>query len=797
MTSTDDANEKIVLDLLDEALGADAAGRAEVLRRAEALGAAGRLKELLARADADGGAALTGAGLSAAAESFPPAEVAGYRVLREIGRGGMGAVYLARREKDDFQHDVAIKVVSAGAASDRLKDRLKAERRILAALKHPHIAQLYDGGETEDGAPYFVMEHVGGGKTLDAYLAETSPGLPERLRLFKMTCEAIAYAHRNLIIHRDLTPANILVDGQGLVKVIDFGIAQSLEDADDGDGAAQRLTMTRGYAAPERKDGAPASTATDIYSLGVILSDLLQGAAGPRLADVHAVAAKASATDPADRYQTVEALKSDVDAYERVEPVSAVGAGLSYALRRFLARRPLAASAGALAAFSLIIVSIVTTSLFLRARAAEERAVARFNEVRELANFVMFDLHDEVAKLQGALNAREKIVFEALDYLEALNGSPDTTAALKVEVAEGYKRLSDIVGNPYLPNLGKRGQAGDFLAKAEKEIDAALSRNPNDLSALRANAEIALAQARFNAASTGKQERGLEAIEKGFDSFERIRELSEPTLQDIIVLAESNIVRGSILTNLSRYDEAVATLEASRALLAAEKSKRSSPELQRRLGRTEMYLGWAHHWIDLESDGRTKNAMPHYQKADQVFTSLFESGDVSTALKADLLNLFFVVLTNRCNAGSVEEGLATGRRAVPLVEKFTDEEPENIRFFTLGTLVLISHAECLSAAGYHAQAIEAGEAALSRTVQFVESQSADTQYIYLLFNQLNVVRAIAFAAGDREKVCALASRGKTVFEDYVSRGPDISEAKQAEADRLFAAIDECRSEGRL
>src|SRR5215510_12477909 len=204
-----------------------------------------------------------------------------YQIQREIGRGGMGAVYEAIRVDQEFHKRVAIKLVKRGMDTDFILRRFRKERQILAALDHPHIAGLLDGGTTEDGLPYFVMEFIEG-QPLYSYCDTHQLNITERLKLFRSICDAVHYAHQKQVVHRDIKPSNVLVTSQGIPKLLDFGIAKLLNPQIAGDithdptATAMRL-MTPEYASPEQVQGAPTTPTTDVYSLGVLLYELLTG----------------------------------------------------------------------------------------------------------------------------------------------------------------------------------------------------------------------------------------------------------------------------------------------------------------------------------------------------------------------------------------------------------------------------------------------------------------------------------------------------------------------------------------
>ncbi|MEJ2218869.1 MAG: serine/threonine-protein kinase, partial [Gemmatimonadota bacterium] len=207
-----------------------------------------------------------------------PQRVGPYSVIRLIARGGMGAVYLAERAEEHFRYTVALKLLRRDLQSEELRRRFLSERQVLARISHPNIARLLDGGLTDSGQPYFVMEYVEG-MPIDRYCDEHRLGVPERLRLFRTVCGAVRHAHRNLVVHRDLKPANILVTGEGEVKLVDFGIAKVLDPEAFPDDAPQtrvgQRLLTPEYASPEQLRGEPVNTASDVYQLGLLLCQLL------------------------------------------------------------------------------------------------------------------------------------------------------------------------------------------------------------------------------------------------------------------------------------------------------------------------------------------------------------------------------------------------------------------------------------------------------------------------------------------------------------------------------------------
>ncbi|HEX2269776.1 MAG TPA: serine/threonine-protein kinase [Pyrinomonadaceae bacterium] len=233
--------------------------------------------------------------------TYQPAQVDDFRILRPIGSGGMGTVYLAEHAGDGFKQLVAIKLIKRGMDTSAVLKRFLMERRILAELNHPNIARMLDGGSTEDGLPYFVMEYVEGDE-IRKYANANNLGLEQRLELFRTVCSAVASAHQRLVIHRDIKPTNILVGKDGQPKLLDFGIAKLISPDWNSDEATltQFRVLTPEYASPEQMDGSTVSTATDVYSLGVVLYELLTGCRpfSFRQTDGRAIADIALRTEP-------------------------------------------------------------------------------------------------------------------------------------------------------------------------------------------------------------------------------------------------------------------------------------------------------------------------------------------------------------------------------------------------------------------------------------------------------------------------------------------------------------------
>ena len=319
-----------------------------------------------------------------------------YRTLRLLGSGGMGAVYLAERADGQYRKTVAVKVIAPHLAGEAFHERFLAERQILAALNHPNITRLLDGGVTEDGTPYLVIEYVEG-QPLDGYCDAHQLGVRQRLELFRKVCEPVIYAHRNLIVHRDLKPSNILVAGDGRPMLLDLGTAKLLA-GQDADTSTLAPLLTLRYSSPEQRVRAPITTSTDVFSLGVVLYELLTGVwpFGDPTSPAHilqgfareiqmkptetlpgdlaSVLRKALATEPEERYQSVQALSDDIGNWLEGLPVNARPASFTYRARKFLRRRWLPASAVAVFVAGLLAATLVAMHQAALARAEAQKA---------------------------------------------------------------------------------------------------------------------------------------------------------------------------------------------------------------------------------------------------------------------------------------------------------------------------------------------------------------------------------------------------------------------------------------
>ena len=457
------------------------------------------------------------------ASEVPTLRIGPYVLDHLLGRGGMGTVYLAHRADGQFEHRVAIKVIDLPLATDLFRERFRVERQILASLTHPYIARLLDGGVRDSGELYLVMEYVEG-VSITQFAKLHNLTLHARLDLFRKVCEAVQFAHQNLIVHRDLKPDNILILADHTPRLLDFGTAKILATpngsrADFSDLTRPGMqTFTPRYASPEQVLGSPITIASDIYSLGILLFVLLTGehpyelteftteemvrvitrepakrpsAIRPQLdADLDSIILKALRKEPRERYATVDQLSTDIQAHLDHRPVQARRGTFRYLAGKFIVRNKLALSAASLVLLSLLGGAV---GIHRQARIADQqrrKAEARSADLRTLSNSLLSELDDAIKLLPGSTPAQRLIVNRMLQYLDRLAKDGGDDQATQLDVANAYRRVGNLQGNPYDQNLGDPGGGLANIEKASAIVTRLKASLPNDTAVLASYAQV-------------------------------------------------------------------------------------------------------------------------------------------------------------------------------------------------------------------------------------------------------------------------------------------------------------------
>jgi serine/threonine protein kinase/tetratricopeptide (TPR) repeat protein len=635
-----------------------------------------------------------------------------FEIVSKIGEGGMGAVYLARRH-EDFEQSAAIKLINGSAAAAALMvGRFQRERQILAGLDHPNIARLLDGGVSGRGQPYLVMEYVEGVR-LDQYCEARHLTIPERLELFRKICAAVHFAHQHLVIHRDLKPGNILVNEAGEPKLLDFGIAKVLAEPGNPDQTMTMtgaLMMTPQYASPEQIQGLSCTVASDVYSLGVILYEMLAGTGpysstastpaefiaavvtkeaprpsvvasellkAPLRGDLDGIVMKALAKKPGDRYGSVEQFSEDVRRHLEGLPVSAVEGTRIYIARKFVRRHRLGVTAAALILLSLI--GGLAGTLWQARVAYRERALAeqRFSDARKLANYLLFPLYDSVQSLPGSLPVRADMAGQSLQYLDRLASAKSNDRALRLELAEGYIRLGTILEGPVgvTESLGDTGKALESDQKAIALLDQERQKDERVQKDL-ARADVALGSV-LNL--RGKPDEGVAKLTEGAAIFDVLVASHPHDLETLVDAGRAYLALGDAVSGRGGGFVEVATHD--RVMRAAEKAiadfraalETSAADHRALLGLAQAYNLKA----TTEAAKNVAQALPTYRLGLDALHQIapdLRSAPANQAFEARLLTMIGFCQEE---TGLYAEAIATLAPAQEILDRLAAADPKN------------------------------------------------------------------------------------------------------------------------
>jgi eukaryotic-like serine/threonine-protein kinase len=588
-----------------------------------------------------------------------------YEIISLIGSGGMGDVYLA--EDRQLHRQVALKIVRRGSNTEDVVRRFQREEQILASLNHPNIARLYGGAITSDGVPFFVMEYVDGTR-LDEYCDENRLALKERLALFRKVCAAVAYAHQHLVIHRDLKPSNIRVTREGEPKLLDFGIAKLLDPATSV-GSELTMTfpgaMTPEYASPEQVRGETMATTSDVYSLGVVLYRLLTDQTPYRTktnrpdeiaraiieqeptrpstvvtlnnqqseisnqkllrGDLDNIVLRALRKEPQRRYESAAQFSEDIRRHLEGLPVIARKDTFEYRSAKFIKRHRVGVTAAALVALALIGGTVATVWEARRVNQQRILAERRFDDVRQLANSLMFELHGAIENLPGATAARELLVKRALEYLAKLSREANDNPSLQQDLVSAYLKVGNVQGNPSYPNLGDPVGALQSYRQARRIADQLLTANPKETKALRS---VAMIEEKMGDVQSimGDVTGAVESVRRSLAGYKSLAEVDQTNVRAQQFLAISYVKMGDVLGN--------SNFPNSGDQAGAMKSYRSSWAILQSLdkanpndGETRRYLGLIHERIGtmLEQEGRMAEALDSYRESQGIREELIAS----------------------------------------------------------------------------------------------------------------------------------------------------------------------------
>jgi eukaryotic-like serine/threonine-protein kinase len=822
-----------------------------------------------------------------------------YRILRQLGVGGMGEVYLAVRADGHYDQQVAVKIVRPGLGGGEFSSiRFRNERQILAKLDHPNIAKIMDGGTTEDGLPYFVMELIEG-VPITEYCDRKSLSIEERFRLFRTVCSAVHYAHQHLIVHRDIKPNNIMVTAEGAPKLLDFGIAKML----NADTPAENTTMTGvwamtpDYASPEQLRGEPITTATDVYSLGLILYELLTGQrahrfstrmphemarvvlesepakpssavfrtqvatdssaknpdvgpnTGPipstasdlrgfssvgklhrRLAgDVDNIVLKALRKETCERYASADQLSEDIRRHLEGRPITASKGTTAYRFRKYVLRHKAGVASAALI-FLTVVAGIVTTVREARiAQRNEHRAERRFNDVRKLANSLIFDIHDSIQNLPGATPARKILIDRALQYLDDLSQESSGDSGLQRELASAYERLGDVQGLPNAASLGDSpsaqrsynksiglwenllrngagGNADRLQLSGVHDKLAILLSDTGDLKGesehAKRSADLAAIVAKANGPETnealsklarayvglgdiywdmnsgsgglGDPRSALPYYQKAEDAT---AELIRRSPNDRSALRRRGVIFerfAKVQMLIDRRREAWANLQAASAILSSLDAQYHDYDSQRGIGVNDTAIGDL-----LVLDGRFAESLHYYREQLQIAESLAiqDPSNVDQADGGPYSNVGYSL----ARSGKVPEGLQLIQKAIVMDERLSARNPAYVP--TRGNLAndYVREADILQRLGRNAEALDSYSRARRLYLEIVSGDRQDIEGQLNLLAADTKVAALRLQSGKPEEAAEVLRPAIASLEQLQSLSSDQVRYTLAEA----------------
>src|SRR5687767_12368922 len=656
----------------------------------------------------------------------PGNRIGPYKILSEIGRGGMGAVFLAERDDQHYRQQVAIKLIKPGLGGDQIQRRFRNEMQILAELNHANIARLFDAGETSDGQPYLVMEYVEG-NPINRYCDEKQLSTEQRLNLFCTVCAAVQYAHQHLVIHRDIKPGNILVTSDGVPKLVDFGIAKLLDQTTIGPEltATAMPFMTPQYASPEQLRGESVTTATDVYSLGVVLYELLSGRSPYRFksriphemakticedapekpqkrlnADLDNIVLMAMRKEPQRRYPTAEQFAEDIQRHLNGLPVRARHDTFSYRAGKFIRRQKVAVTAAALVLITLIVGIVATTWQARVARAERERSERRFNEVRQLANSIVFEVHDAVWNLPGSTPARSLIVQRGLKYLDSLAKDAAGDRGLQRELAAAYEKLGAVQYTPSVAHLGDLPGALESHRKAAALREALVAAEPNNREYRRELLDsywfIATLVAR-----QGDLLQELEIIRRQLPAREQLAAEEQNGFLDRYNLAGTYVYLGGLAMQVGDMQGALDNQQ--KAFNLREQLFALDPDRTR----ATRSLTISYEYLGLTKDraGDTNGALELQQRGLQMREALVAADPLNTDLRLMLVESYRYVGDMYLKLGETKPARDYYNKQFSLVKEMVAADPANAQFVYNEAVALIKIGDVEAATGQPASAL--------------------------------------------------------------------------------------------
>ena len=681
-----------------------------------------------------------------------------YRIDKLIAKGGMGSVYLATKQMDGVPMQVALKLIRFAGDHDYLTRRFRLERQILARLTHENILRLTDGGVSADGLPYIVTEFLDA-QNLEQWLIHAQPALSLRIKVFQGICDGVAYAHRNMIVHGDIKPGNILITREGVPKLVDFGIARLLSKQEDSEGGPAELTITISpaltpwWASPEQLRGEPLSMESDCYALGRILFLLLCGqkpfdftglgtqqileklkreppplpsslTGDARIADdLDNIALKALEFERDQRYRSVDALSDDIARHLALRPVSARPQTWNYRLQKFVRRNKGLVGVAVTASLALLLAVAFALYQAQLARKNYESSRQRLEQLRALANSLVFEADKELIKLQGATPVRARLMKSALGYLDQMANQDNSDPRMAEELAEAYEKIGDIQGQPGMTNLGQTAQSLESYRKSEA-LRETIRRNAKQApDFIRASDHLAQIYARISAAlrAVGDAEGALGYERKSLGIRQALFEGDPGNLALKRAMASSLTTLSGSLSQLGDYQGVLETRRE--ALTMHEDIVARNPGGPADLRALALALA---RMASIEMhENSIKESLGHYRRALDIDQSLLQRdpGNVQFQLSTGWSHANYALILHRI--GKASEALAEYRVSRALLQGVAQADPRDVRSKTLLETNRVHTAQVLISLGRAKEALSFAQTALSGRLQLSEQNRSN------------------------------------------------------------------------
>ncbi len=705
-----------------------------------------------------------------------PERIGPYKLEAVLGAGGMGEVWLGQRDDGLFEQQVAIKLMRPSRFAAESLSFFDTERRALARLNHRHIARLFDGGVTEEGLPWFVMELIDG-LPLNIYAAR---GLTREasIRLAAAIAEAAQYAHSQLVVHADLKPSNILIKHTGEPVLVDFGIA-SMAAAAAEQVQKTAFPSTPAYASPERLQGAQPTVADDVFGLGLLLHGLLTGKwpekpvtlplATTGDARCDAIIARACATEAANRYATAQGLADDLHALLEDRPTSLEQGEWRTESRLFVKRHPRGVAAAATALAGVILALGVIATLYVRAEHERSLAQARFNDVREMANYMLGDFHEDLIKLPGSTGLRERNATVGWQYLTRLSKDPKASDDITRDIAVGYSRLGNAQATTSSNGSGKVNQGDWALQKSETLLRGLIAKHPDRDDYKRELARTLSWRSGVLLGAHNDPKAARAALDESFRLFDEVLQRNPKDLDAAYGRWNAALGLGDLYFGADDMPALKTLMEQTLARFRDTPATSKNRSLHALLeAGTENNLGDSSYYVVSPAAG-----IAHYRRAEALMAQARAEGVTDMRLPLRQAYYNYQLSSSFADQNQPQLALQWADKGLAIINELAEFDDSAATLHTLDILTT-QRALALSQLGRAGEAVAAARGSIARRRLQLTHQPDDMDNRVNLAAGLHNLAKLYVASGDRRQACAAAWESLAIF-DYINGHGGIPE----------------------